>query len=243
MGLVACHYEIGLGELPKVERCTAMAVGPPDTGDGNTYVGQSHDYLTRWYGRSSMLLWQRAEGPSVLSMHYPGQWIWCGMNSAGIGLCGTAAEVSKKEVPGPAIGIPWYVLAAQILYQDTLSAAIEEARRAKQAGWSTLVLSNGEGDLANLEYTPKKMVVETTRGHMARVDFGSRGMLGFTDAQPRCVRMYELLGMPKAASTVPNSSSSTAITKTLPTFLSNGPGSGSPRVPSVSTSRARALST
>ncbi len=44
MGLIACHYEIGLGALPKVERCTAMAVGPLDTNDGNTYVGQSHDY-------------------------------------------------------------------------------------------------------------------------------------------------------------------------------------------------------
>jgi isopenicillin-N N-acyltransferase like protein len=193
MGLIACHYEIGLGSLPKVERCTAMAVGPPDTNDGNTYVGQSHDYLTRWYGRSSMLLWQRPEGPSVLSMHYPGQWIWCGMNSAGIGLCGTAAEVSKKDVPGPAIGIPWYVMAAQILYQDTLPAAVEEVRRARQAGWSTLVLANADGDLANVEYTPRKTVVETTRGHMARVDFGSRAMLGATDPQPRCLRAYELL--------------------------------------------------
>ena len=196
MGLIACHYEIGLGPVPQIERCTAMAAGPPDTSDGNTYVGQSHDYLARWYGRSSMLLWQRAEGPSVLSMHYPGQWIWAGMNSAGIGLCGTAVSLPKKDFPGPAIGIPWYVLAAQMLYQDTLAAAVEEGRRAKQAGWSTMVLGDAEGALVNFEYTPGKAVVETGRGQHGPRRLRQPGNVrhrGGKSLHPQCQNMCDLL--------------------------------------------------
>jgi hypothetical protein len=38
------------------------------------------------------------------------------------------------NIPGPHIGIPSYVLIAQMLYQPTLKEAVAQARRAKQAG-------------------------------------------------------------------------------------------------------------
>src|SRR5437763_16050698 len=73
--LITLHEEFWhKGVLPKVEHCTAVAVGPPDTQDGNTYVGQTWDWMQSVFGLSSVLLWKRPEGPSLLTYAYPGLW-------------------------------------------------------------------------------------------------------------------------------------------------------------------------
>src|SRR5918999_5912284 len=95
------------------------------------------------------------------------------MNSAGIGLCATSAW-EADPLPGPKVGIPYYVLSAQMLYQETLEAAIEEARRAPQAGWCSMLLADAEGQLASVEVTPREVAVEMGRGHVARHQYGSR---------------------------------------------------------------------
>src|SRR5262245_232732 len=64
--LLSLHEELyHKGVLPSVPKCTALAAGPPDTNDGNTYVGQNWDWMGSVYGLSQMLLWKRTEGPSV----------------------------------------------------------------------------------------------------------------------------------------------------------------------------------
>ena len=103
--LITLHEELWhRGVIPSAEHCTAVAVGPPATSDGNTYVGESWDWFTPLYGKSQMLLWKRADGPSVLCYSYPGLWTGAGMNSAGIALCWTSAF--DKTIAGPAIGVP-----------------------------------------------------------------------------------------------------------------------------------------
>jgi isopenicillin-N N-acyltransferase-like protein len=185
------------GILPKAEHCTAIAAGPPDTADEHAYVGQTWDWFVSLYGVSQMLLWKRAEGPSVLAYAYPGLWVGAGLNSEGIALCWTSTE--GKDIAGPRVGIPSYVLIAQMLYQNSLKDAIEEVRRAKHAGWFTFVLADGEGRLANVEGSPTELAIEEHKGHLARVYFGSRKMTRTPTGQPvklhpRCQKMYDLLG-------------------------------------------------
>jgi isopenicillin-N N-acyltransferase-like protein len=185
------------GVLPKAEHCTAIAVGPPETADKHAYVGQTWDWFVSLYGVSQMVLWQRAEGPSVLAYAYPGLWIGAGLNSNGIALCWTSTE--GKDIPGPRVGIPSYVLIAQMLYQESLNDALEEARRARHAGWFTFVLADCDGRLANVEGSPRSLAIEEHRGRLARVLFGSRKMTGTPEGQPvtlhpRCQKMYDLLG-------------------------------------------------
>jgi isopenicillin-N N-acyltransferase-like protein len=195
--LITLHEEVGKkGILPKVEHCTALAAGPPDTRDGNTYVGQNWDWMASVYGLSQMLLWKRPEGPSLLAYSYPGLWVGAGLNSAGIALCWTWGDT--RGIKGPRVGIPSYVLIAQMLYQDTLKAALAEARRARHAGWFTFVLGDARGNLANVEGTPEKLVIETARGHLARADFATREITGTprdkpVKLHPQCQRMCELL--------------------------------------------------
>lgn len=201
--LITLHEELAhCGVLPPVGHCTAVAVGPPDTADGNTYVGQCWDWFEEMYGRSQMLLWNRKEGPSLLAYGYPGLWVGAGLNSAGIGLCWTAAGYLNTpgkacKIPGPAVGIPSYVLLTHMLYQPTLKAAVEEARRMPQAGWFTFVLADDNGQLVNVEGSPEKLVVEWSRGSLARAYYGSREMVGTPPGEPvpyhpQCQRMVDL---------------------------------------------------
>jgi hypothetical protein len=159
------------GVLPKVPHCTAIAAGPPETSDGRVYVGQTWDWMPSVYGMSRMLLWKRPDGPSVLSYAYPGLWAGAGLNSAGI----AHAWTSAGSGPGPAIGVPSYVLIAQLLYQKTLKDVEEEAKRAGHAGWFTFVMADAEGTLLNLEGKPgAPLAVERAKGTMVRVGYGSK---------------------------------------------------------------------
>ncbi len=199
--LITLHEELyHRSVLPKIEHCTAVALGPPDTRDGHTYVGQTWDWMRSVVGLSSMLLWKRPEGPSLLAYAYPGLWVGAGLNSAGLALCWTSA--SGKKLPGPRVGIPSYVLLTQLLYQDTLQGAIAEARRLPQAGWFTFVLADGKGQLANIEGNPNELAVELHRGQLVRVDYGSRQMTGTAEGtpvkyHPRCRHTYDLLDAAK----------------------------------------------
>jgi hypothetical protein len=162
----------------------------------NTYVGQTWDWFMSLYGVSQMLLWQRTEGPSLLAYSYPGLWVGAGMNSEGLAFCWTSTP--SLDIPGPRVGIPSYVLIAQMLYQKNLKDAIEEVRRAKHAGWFTIVLADCDGKLANIEGSPKGLAVEYHEGHLARVYYGSRKMTGTPDGKPvsyheRCQLMYSML--------------------------------------------------
>jgi hypothetical protein len=122
--------------------------------------------------------------------------VGAGLNSAGIALCWTWGD--QRGIKGPRVGIPSYVLIAQMLYQDSLKGAVEEARRATHAGWFTFVLADGKGELANVEGTPEKLAVEMNQGHLARADFGSREITNTPKDQPvkyhpQCQRMCDLL--------------------------------------------------
>jgi hypothetical protein len=196
--LITLHEELyHRGQLPKVEHCTAVAVGPPDTRDGHTYVGQTWDWMPSVFGQSTMLHWKRDEGPSLLAYAYPGLWVGAGMNSAGIALTWTSADLGKKDQMAR-VGIPSYVLLAHLLYQDSLDAAVKEAQRAPNAGWFTFVLADAQGNLVNIEGSPKGVIVEKHKGRLARVLFGSRAMTQTPPDQAvkvhaRCQKMYDLI--------------------------------------------------
>lgn len=181
--------------------CTVLAAGPPDTADGNAYVGQTWDWMDTTYGHSSMLRWERSSGPSLLSYAYPGLWVGAALNSAGLAFGWTSAW-DKEGIKGPRAGIPSYVLLAQMMYQETLDAAVEEVRRAGQAGWFTVVLVDGDGEMANLEGSPAELSVERTRGRCARNLYGGRRMTRAADGAAvaytdRCRRMMDLLAAGK----------------------------------------------
>jgi hypothetical protein len=195
--LITLHEELyHRGHLPKVDHCTAVAVGPPDT-TGHTYVGQTWDWMESVYGLSRMIEWRRSEGPSLLAYGYPGLWTGAGLNSAGLALCWTSANLGDKAL-GVRVGLPSYVLLTHLLYQETLDDVVRQAERDRHAGWFTFVMADGAGNLLNVEGSPKGIAIERTKGRLARVLYGSRQMTATPEGKPvayhaRCQKMYDLL--------------------------------------------------
>lgn len=197
--LITAHEETAghkESRLPPVTHCTAIAAGPPDTSDGCSYVGQNWDWMDSVYGLSQMLRWQRPEGPSLISYSYPGLWAGAGMNDRGVALCWTWGD--GLGIKSPRVGIPAYVLIAQMLYQETLDDALEEARRAKHAGWFAFVLADGEGNIAAVDGTPEALAVQRLKGHTARASYACREVLGGKTGEPlslhpQCARMFDIL--------------------------------------------------
>jgi hypothetical protein len=113
------------------------------------------------------------------------------------GLCWTWGD--GLGIKSPRVGIPAYVLIAQMLYQETLDAALEEAQRAKHAGWFAFVLADGEGRIAAVDGTPEKLAIQRPKGHTARASYACREVLGGKEGDPvnlhpQCSRMLKLLG-------------------------------------------------
>lgn len=196
--LITLHEELyHRSDLPLPSHCTAVAAGPPATAKKGCFVGQTWDWMPSVAGLSTMLRWETENGPSVLAYAYPGLWIGAGLNSAGLALCWTSADLGKQELK-PRVGVPSYALIAHLLYQPTLEAALTEARKGAHAGWFTFVMADGEGRLANIEGSPAELAIEEHQGLLSRVSYGSRRMTKTpagkpVELHPRCAKMYELL--------------------------------------------------
>jgi hypothetical protein len=148
-------------------------------------------------GMSSVLRWRRDDGPSLLAYAFPGLWVGAGLNSAGLALCWTSADLGKPRQT-PRVGLPAYVILAHLLYQPSLEAVIEAARRDRHAGWFTFVMADGNGRLLNVEGSPEGITCELSSGRLVRVGFGTRSMTstGATEEiprHPRCATMDALL--------------------------------------------------
>jgi hypothetical protein len=192
--LITLHEELWhRGVLPKVEHCTAVAVGPTPGNPGDTFIGQTWDWMETVRNTARMLRWRRPEGPDLLAYAYPGLWVGAGMNTAGVSLVWTSAGKGS-----PRVGVPSYVLIAEMLYQDSLKGAIHVAKKARHAGYFTFVLADAEGRLANVEGSPKDVAVEESAVRMVRQNYGSRKMTGTPadKAAPvngRCKRVNDIL--------------------------------------------------
>jgi hypothetical protein len=192
--LLSLHEELyHRGVLPKVAHCTAVAIGPPHTRDGITLVGQTWDWMESVFGLSSIVAWQRPEGPSVLAYGYPGLWTGAGLNDRGIALCWTSADLGKHDL-GVRVGLPSYALIAHLLYQESLEAVAEEARRDRHAGWFTFVMADADGNLLNVEGSPSGVTIERSRGVLTRVGFGTAERAGGPPpVHPRCQAVLDHL--------------------------------------------------
>lgn len=185
------------GSPPKEGHCTAIAVGPSESGDGQTYVGQTWDWMQSVAGKSRIIEWQRDDGVSVLAYGFPGLPFGAGINSEGVAHTWTSAALGDRD-QSPRVGLPSYVLIAHLLSQPNLDAVIAAAERDRHAGWFTFVMADRDGRLINIEGSPTGVTIEHVDGRLARVGYGSRVMRHRPSGEPAAVHprgqlMEELL--------------------------------------------------
>jgi isopenicillin-N N-acyltransferase-like protein len=198
--LINLHEELyHRAELPaKHGHCTAVAVGPPDTGSERAFVGQTWDWMQSVAGKSAVVEWRRANAPAVLAYGFPGMPTGAGLNSQGIALCWTSAALGEDKGLPPRVGIPSYALIAHLLSQPDMDAVIREARKDRHAGWFTFVMSDAAGNLVNIEGSPRGVEVHRTTRRLVRVGYGTATMTGTASGadvplHDRCQKLYGLL--------------------------------------------------
>jgi len=132
-------------------RCTAFAATGNATKDGKTYLGQNWDGVDwEWGGGEFALLLtiKRNDGVNILNYTSPGFLSCAGLNSNGIGICfNTVPRLALR------VGVPTYIIVADVLRQKTIGEALNSVLRAKRAGCFNFVITD-ETELYDVEGTP-----------------------------------------------------------------------------------------
>jgi isopenicillin-N N-acyltransferase-like protein len=135
--------------------CTALAATGQATMKNETYLGQNWDenYENYRNGGLPILLDVKPDvGPNYLAYTYPGLPAAAGLNSYGIGLSWNS--VPRLELT---VGVPTYIIVAEILHQKTIGDALGAIIKAKRAGCFNFVLGDGNGEIYDVEATPSDL--------------------------------------------------------------------------------------
>jgi isopenicillin-N N-acyltransferase like protein len=147
--------------------CTAFASAGKATKDGKTYLGQNWDGSeSEWWGGELGLLLtvKRKEGVDILDYTNPGILACAGVNSKGISICwNTVPRLDLK------VGVPTYIIVAEVLRQKTIGDAINAVIRAERAGCFNFVIAD-ETELYDIEATPTDIDIAYSDEHIAHAN-------------------------------------------------------------------------
>lgn len=147
--------------------CTAFAATGAATKDGKTYLGQNWDgQESEWWGGELGLLLtvKRKEGVDILDYTNPGILASAGVNSKGISVCWNT--VPRLELK---VGVPTYIIVAELLRQKTIGDAINSIIRAERAGCFNFVIAD-ETELYDIEATPTDIDIAYSDEYVAHAN-------------------------------------------------------------------------
>jgi isopenicillin-N N-acyltransferase-like protein len=131
--------------------CTAFAATGRATKTGEAFHGQTWEAIIDffWGGKMSALLRMNPKG-DIRSLNHtmPGFLGCAGLNEKGVGLSWNS--VPRIELT---IGVPTYIICAEILRQKTIGDAIDACIRAKRAGCFNFIITD-EAEIYNIEASP-----------------------------------------------------------------------------------------
>jgi isopenicillin-N N-acyltransferase-like protein len=165
IAMLVAYYEI-YDLLAFPGNCTAFGISPLYSKNKEVFIGQNWDDDNSWYWNGDMprlLKKRRKAGPDLLAYIYPGFPNCAGMNSDGIGLVWNTMHCEKNKV-----GVPTYVILADILHQKRIGDALGSVIRAERADSFNFMIGSKEGEVYNVEANPDSydlMYVEKGFGH------------------------------------------------------------------------------
>ena len=152
--LISLHEERRIfGEKELMRHCTVVAATGSATIGGETYIGQTWDesYADFWEGDKPLLLREKGKsGLDVLEYAYPGLLAAAGMNSEGLSITWTSTPRAPFE-----IGVPTYVIVAEVLRRKNISEALAAIINVKRAGSFKFTVADRNGEIYIVEATPK----------------------------------------------------------------------------------------
>jgi predicted choloylglycine hydrolase len=162
VALLALHEEI-----VHQPHCTALAATGETTG-GPTLVGQNWDWAPQLYPWAGLLWIAMTGSPWLITYHYPGLWACAGINDAGLALMWTGGGYFPRV--RPVVGLPTYVLIAELLRLRTVDDALGYLGRIKHAGCFIFFLGDATGATAVVEAVPGKCAIDRGGSALCRAN-------------------------------------------------------------------------
>lgn len=153
-------------EIYHQHHCTAFAACKTATRGGRTIIGQNWDWNSSLYPWPGIVQTQARGEPAVAAYHYPGLWCCAGVNEEGLALVWTGA--GYKPAVQPKVGVPTYVLIAEILRRKNVADALAWLSRVRLAGAFIFFLGDAKGNIAVAEGLPGKLVVDQSGDRLTR---------------------------------------------------------------------------
>ena len=145
-------------EIYHMPHCTAFVATGEATRGGRTINGQNWDWATSLYDWPGLLRMRPKGGRETLTYHFPGLWACAGVNDAGLSLMWTGSGYFPQLKPR--VGMPTYVLIAEILAKRTVDEAVDYLKSVRHAGAFIFFLGDARGDAAVVEGMPGPLAVE-----------------------------------------------------------------------------------
>ena len=155
-------------EFVHLPHCTAFAATGGATRGGKTIVAQNWDWSTSLYPWPGLLRLSIKGKPAAALYHYPGLWACAGVNDAGLALMWTGSGYFPK-VP-PVVGVPTYVLIAEILLRKSTDQAVAYLKGVRHAGSFIFFLADAGGNTAVVEAVPGKIAVQQSCSAITRAN-------------------------------------------------------------------------
>ncbi len=147
--------------------CTAFAAQSDSGLKNDVLVGQSWDWPKTAYRWPGLLKVNSTAYARTLTYHYPGLWAALGINEYGLALMWTDGFNAPIL---PKLGLPTYLLIAEILQKKTVAEAIEYLKRIKNAGSFIFLMGDAAGDYCVIEATPDKILTRRSRKPLSRAN-------------------------------------------------------------------------
>lgn len=159
--LLALHEEIF-----HQPHCTAFVTsGEPE---GQTLVGQNWDWAPQLFPWPGLLRLAVTGSPRIASYHYPGLWVCAGVNEAGLALMWTGGGYFPRVKP--VVGVPTYVLIAEILRLKSVEEGLAYLGSVKHAGCFIFFLGDATRAAAVVEAVPGKLAVDRSGPALCRAN-------------------------------------------------------------------------
>lgn len=156
-------------ELIHQQHCSGFVIAPELTEKRTMVVAQNWDWPTKYYPWPSLLKMKLDSGKTTLTYNYPGLWSACGINSGGLSLMWTGS--GYRPLVKPIVGIPTYILIAEILQLETVAEALSYLNKIKYAGSFIFLLGDATGDTCVVEAIPNHHIVKKSPTFICRTNF------------------------------------------------------------------------
>lgn len=157
-------------EICHEKHCTAFVSSRHSTpgGSGKTIVGQNWDWSPRLYPWAGLLRLGIKGSPRAALYHYPGLWASAGVNETGLALMWTGGGYTPYVKP--IVGVPTYVLIAEIMRRRSVDDALAFLAPLRIAGCFLFFLADATGAVAIVEGAAGRMVVDRSDQVMLRAN-------------------------------------------------------------------------